>query len=167
MSDASVRQTIQEFFATPSIDGIQHVFRDVPWFMDGAQWDVFDNRGWAAVASVHLNRSDETRVTLPWQTGSKRVEHAVGLLIQYQFLIPADFSQGEAEDSWVEGLDTIIDGVKDRIRSDYTFNNPSVVFQAGQNPNDIRIQRDVPIIDKGRVVSWNVIEFDVTEIIQA
>jgi hypothetical protein len=167
MSDAQVRLAIQEFFQTPAIDGIQRVFRDVPWFMDGAQWDVFDNRGWAAVASVHLDRSEETRITLPWKDGSKQVDHNVGLIIQYQYLIPATFGQDEYEDAWVDGLDAIVDAVKERIRSDYTFNNPNVIFQGGQTPNDIRIQRDVPIIDKGRVVSWNVIQFSVTEILQA
>lgn len=167
MSDSAVRLAIQDFFANPKIDGIQRVYRDVPWFLDGAQWEVYDQRGWAAVCAVHLRSSNESRVTLPWKDGSKQVQHTVGMIIQYQYLIPTQFNFDEAEDSWVEGLDAIVDGIKDRIRSDYTMGHSDVIFQAGQDRNDIRIQRDVPIIDKGRVVSWNVIEFNVTEIIQA
>lgn len=167
MADAAVRRTIRDFFQFPELPGMQKVYLDVPWFMDGAQWDVLGNAGWAAVGAVHLTSSNETRITLPWQDGSKQVEHTVGLVIQYQYLIPSEFTVDEAEDEWVTGLDTIIDGIKDRIRSDYTFNDPNVIFQGGQSPNDIRIQRDVPIIDKGRIVAWNVLEFNVTEIIQA
>ena len=166
MADGAVRQAIQNFFLNPSIDGVQHVYLDVPWFLDGAQWDVFDNRGWAAVASIHLDRSQESRITLPFGTGSKNVEHNVGLILQYQYLIPAKFQQGEFEDAWVTGLDQIVDAVKDRIRSDYTFNSNGVIWQSGQQANDIRITRDVPTVDLGRVVSWNVVEFSVTEIIQ-
>lgn len=167
MADGAVRKAIQQFFSSPEIDGIQRVYKDVPWFLDGARWEVYDQRGWAAVCAVHLTSSRESRVTLPWKDGSKQVNHTVGMIIQYQYLIPTQFTFDEAEDSWIEGLDSIVDGIKNRIRSDYTMGNTDVIFQAGQNPNDIRIQRDVPIIDKGRIVSWNVVEFDVTEIIQA
>ena len=167
MADGDVRKAIRNFFQTPPITGIQTVYLDVPWFIDGAQWDVLSQEGWAAVASVHLNMSQESRVTLPWSVGSKQVNHSVGLLLQYQYLIPSNFGPDEAEDAWVEGLDIIIDGVKNRIRSDYTFNSNGVIFQAGQDQNDIRVQRDVPVVDVGRVVAWCVVEFNVTEIIQA
>lgn len=167
MADGAVRIAIRDFFQSPPIDGIQRVYLDVPWFMDGAQWDVQSQDGYAAVASVHLTTSNETRLTLPWKTGSKHVDHTVGLLLQYQYLIPPTFGPDEAEDAWVHGLDSIIDGVKDRIRSDYTFNNPAVIFQGGQDAQDIRVTRDVPVIDIGKVVAWVVVEFNVTEIIQA
>jgi hypothetical protein len=167
MADGAVRLAVQEFFQSPPVVGIQKVYKDIPWFMDGAQWDVASNDGWAAVASVHLNTSQESRITLPWKVGQKQVEHTVALVIQYQYLIPVSFAPEEAEDQWVIGLDTVIDGVKDRIRSDYTFNNPNVIFQGGQDRNDIRVTRDVPVMDVGRVIAWNVVEFNVTEIIQA
>jgi hypothetical protein len=167
MSDKAVRLAIQEFFAYPELPGIQRVYKDIPWFIDGAQWDVASNNGWAAVAAVHLSTSNESRATLPWKTGQKEVDHTVGLVVQYQYLIPPQFTHDEAEDVWVDGFDTVIDGIKDRIRSDYTFNNPAVIFQAGENKNDIRITRDAPYIDKGRVLVWAVLEFDVTEIITA
>lgn len=167
MADGAVREAIQAFLLNPSIDGVQYVYKDVPWFLDGAQWDVFDNRGWAAVCSVHLDSSRESRLTLPFAVGSKHVEHNVGIIIQYQYLIPDQFAQGEFEDAWVTGLDAIVDGIKDRIRSDYTFGAVNIIWQAGQSTDDIRITRDVPVRDAGRVISWNVIEFTVTEIIQA
>lgn len=167
MSDSAVRQAIQQFFAAPAIDGIQRVYADVPWFMDGANWDIFGGQGWAAVAAVHLDRSSESRLTLPFGTGSKHVEHNVGLMIQYQYLIPNTLELDEAEDSWVTGLDSIIDAVKDRIRSDYTFNSNGVIWQAGEQRDDLRITRDVPSVDVGRVVCWAVLEFSVTEIIES
>jgi len=167
MADGAVRIAIRNFFQAPLIPGIQQVYLDIPWFIDGAQWDVLDGSGYAAVASVHLNTSQESRITLPWKSGQKQVNHAVGLVLQYQYLIPSSFAPDEAEDAWVTGLDAIIDAVKDRIRSDYTFNNTNVIFQAGQDAGDIRVTRDVPVIDVGRVIAWTVVEFNVTEIIQA
>lgn len=167
MADGDVRLAIRDFFQKPEITGIQKVFLDVPWFMDGAQWDIQSNEGWAAVASVHLTTSTETRLTMPWRTGSKHVDHTVGLILQYQYLIPSNFGPDESEDEWVIGLDKIIDAVKNRIRSDYTFNNPAVIFQGGQDAQDIRVTRDVPVVDIGKVVAWVVVEFNVTEIIQA
>jgi hypothetical protein len=167
MSDQAVRAAIQAFLASPELPGVQKVYKDVPWFIDGAQWNVAGNDGWAGIISVHLNTSQESRVTLPALTGSKQVNHTIGLVIQYQYLIPTYFAPGEAEDSWVDGLDIIVDGIKDRIRSNPTFNSNGIIFQAGQDDSDIRITRDVPTIDVGRVVAWNLIEFNLTEIIQA
>ena len=167
MADGAVRVAIRNFFQSANIPGIQQVYLDVPWFIDGAQWDVLDGSGFAAVASVHLDTSSETRITLPWKTGSKQVNHTVGLILQYQYLIPSTFAPGEYEDAWVTGLDAIVDGVKNRIRSDYTFASTNIIFQAGQNGNDVRVTRDVPVVDIGKVVAWVVVEFNVTEIIQA
>lgn len=167
MADSAVRVAIRDFFTAPEIDGIQKVYLDVPWFVDGAAWEVYDSRGWAAIASVHLDTSRESRITVPWKFGSKQVQHTVGLLIQYQYLVPVSFAPNEAEDAWVEGFDQIIDAIKDRIRSDYTMASSGIIFQAGQDNDDIRVSRDVPTVDVGRVVVWCVVEFNVTEIIQA
>jgi hypothetical protein len=167
MSSAKVRDAIVQFLKEPAIPGIQNVYRDVPWFVDGAAWEIYSYDGWAAIACVHINSTNETRVTLPFATGSKRVDHQVAVLIQYQYLIPNDLAPQEYEDSWVDGLDSVIDAVKERIRSNFTFNSNGVVWQAGEGQNDLSINRDVPRTDNGRVHSWNVIEFSLTEIIQA
>ena len=167
MADGAVRKAVRDYLRTANITGLQSVYLDVPWFIDGARWDVYDTNGWAAVAAVHLNSSMESRITMPWKDGSKQVNHTVAIILQYQYLIPSQFGYDESEDAWVTGLDSIIDGVKNAIRADYTLGAPDIIFQGGQNNGDIRIIRDVPVVDNGRVIAWNVLEFDVTEIIQA
>jgi hypothetical protein len=42
---------------------------------------------------------------------------------------------------------------------------PSVVWQSAQDVNDVKIKRDLPRMLPGKVVSWNVVEFRVAEII--
>jgi hypothetical protein len=72
------------------------------------------------------------------------------------------------EDAWVTPFDSIIDAVKTRIRSDPTLGNSSVIFQGGQDQNDIRITRDLPQSDNSETtIVFAVVEFNVTEILQA
>lgn len=169
MSDSAVRQAIQAWFASAAIPGVQTVYLDEPWIVQGADWNVTSESGWGAILAIHLDSSDETRITMPALTGNKRVDHKVGVLIQYQYLIPSQLPSGVMEDDWVNGLDQIIDAVKARIRSDPNMGTApgGVIWEAGQSPADIRITRDLPKLDPGRIVSWNLVEFDVTEIIVA
>lgn len=169
MADGLVRQAVQAWLAGASIPGLQKVYLDVPWFIDGNSWDLTSN-DWGAISMVHLNDSKESRLTLGAAIGgTKMAEHTVAVIVRYQYLIPDNLPTGQDFDAWVTGLDTIIDGIKDRIRSSPTLGTApgGVVFQAGQSQNDIRITRDMPLFDGGRVWSWSAIEFDVTEVITA
>lgn len=168
MSDNAVRVALRTFFQTPTIPGLTKIYLDQPTIIQGANWDVQTKLGWGAVGFIHLDTSRESRVTLGAAIGgSKQVNHTVGLVIQFQYLIPSTLPAGQEEDSWVGPFDSIIDGIKTRIRSDPTAGNPSVIFQFGQDNGDIRVTRDLPQDDIGRVIVFAVVEFDVTEIIQA
>ncbi|MEC5149148.1 hypothetical protein [Cryobacterium sp. GrIS_2_6] len=168
MSDGAVRVALRNFFQTPAIVGMPKVYLDQPTIIQGANWNVQVNLGWGAVGFVHLDTSHESRVTLGAAIGgSKQVNHTVGLVVQYQFLVPAAYPDGTDEDAWVTPFDSIIDAIKTRIRSDPTMGNSAVIFQGGQDQNDIRVTRDLPQDDVGRVVVFAVVEFDVTEILQA
>lgn len=167
MSYATVRQALVAYFA--SIAGIQTMYRDSPWFLDQAQWGLEADKQWGAVAFLHIDRSSESRITLPAGTGSKEIEYVVSLVVQYQYLIPSILGNGLREDDWVVGLDTIIDTVKARLRADQTAGTGlgGVIFQVGENPSDITVDQDLPILDVGRVYSLTRVEFNVTEIITA
>lgn len=166
MSDGAVRVALRDFFQTPVITGLQKVYLDEPWIIQGANWNV--DAGWGAVGFIHLDTSKESRLTLGAAIGgSKRVEHTVGLVIQYQYLIPDTLPDGVDEDAWVGPFDQIIDAVKARIHSDPTLGSPSIIFQGGQDNDDIRVSRDLPQKDIGKVIVFAVVEFNVTEIIQA
>lgn len=177
MSYTAVRAALQDWFEGAAITGMQKIYLDMPWFMDAAQWNITPGRTWAAVGFVHIDSSNESRITvgaknptLPANAvGYKQVQYVVSLGIQYQYLIPATLSGTDEEDAWVVGLDAITDAIKTRIREDPLQGTTSnVIFQAGQDDNDIRVDSDLPIHEPGvRVYQFARVQFSVTEIINA
>jgi hypothetical protein len=170
MGDATVRAAVRDWFQTAQIDGLQKVYLDLPWFLDGSIWPFEDGREWAAVAFVHIDTSNESRITVPALTGQKQINYTISLGLHYQYLIPAELGIGADVDDWVVGLDSILDGVKARLREDPNMGaapNTGPVWQQGQSNADIRLDRDLPILDNGIVRSWNRVEFQLTEIITA
>lgn len=169
MSAATVRSAIATFLQPPAITGLEAVYLDQPWFVTGGAWQLTQNLGWGAIGWVHLDEESETRVTVPAISGSKDVTYRVGLVVLYQYLIPSQLPAGAQEDVWVTYLDQILDNVKARIRSDPTLGTGQggAVFQGGQGQRDITIRRDLPRRDQGKVLSWQVVEFTVDEIVQA
>lgn len=177
MSYAAVRAATVAWFNTAGIEGLQKVYQDMPWFLDAAEWNVTPGRPWGAVGFIHLDSSNESRITVGAENptlpadavGYKQVEYVLSLGLQYQYLIPATLPADVAADVWVEGLDSLIDAVKARIRQDPLLGATSdVIFQAGQDDNDIRVESDLPIYDAGvRVYSFHRVQFNLTEIINA
>jgi hypothetical protein len=181
MGDTEVRAAIVDWFTGAGIAGLQDVYNDEPWFLDGGKWALKNNGGWGAIAFVHLDTASENRLVSGGAnpqgtpTGQKRVLYTVSLVIQFQFLISSRLPEGVREDAWVAPIDTIIDRVKDRIRSDPTFGTGpgGVIFQAGQGDGSggphIRQTRDLPVTNQERtkVLNWNRIEFDAQSIITA
>jgi hypothetical protein len=165
MSSAQVRSAVTGFFKTAAIPGLNAVHPAPPYWADGSEWDLANSLGSGAIAAVHLVEDDESRITVPVLTGQKIVNYTIGLLIFYQWLIPSASLTPVDESSWVGPLDVIIDGVKTRLRSDPNCGMPSVVWQSAQDVNDVKIKRDLPRMLPGKVVSWNVVEFRVAEII--
>ena len=177
MSYAAVRAALVAWFEAANVTGLQQVYKDMPWFLDAAQWNITPARTWGAVGFIHIDSSSESRMTVGAQNplkladtvGLKQVNYVVSLGLQYQFLIPATLANGDEADVWVDGLDSLIDALKTRIRSDPLQGaSSSVIFQAGQDDNDIRVESDLPIHEPGvRVYSFHRIQFNLTEIITA
>ncbi len=177
MSTSAVRAALHSFFSiacqTNKVPGVNAVYRAQPWYIDGSTWDLGAGSGSGAVAFLHLVSDRETRLSMPAVAGEKQVDYDVALVVLYQFLIPSSSQISDAlpEDAWVGPLDDTIDGFKDLIRSDPTAGtgpNPTgVIFQMGQDPGDLRITRELPRRSSGKVLSWNVLEFNVTEVITA
>lgn len=168
MSSATVRAALFGFFdtarAAATVPGLNKVYAAQPWFVDGARWQLDKELGSGSVAYLHLAEDTESRIALPALTGQKRVDCTVGLVVLYQYLIPTDAA---SEDAWAGPLDATIDALKNLIRSDPNCGVPVTIFQAGQQPNGIMIRRHLPRRTAGAVLSWNVLEFAVTEIIEA
>ena len=169
MGAVEVRSAITAFFQPPVVPGLVEMYKAVPYFIAGDRWQLDQNLGTAAVGAVHLDMQSEKRITMPAQTGSKKVDWKCGIVVFYQFLIDQNPGVQATNDEWVGPLDSILEGIAARIRSDQTFGTGpgGVVFQAGEGDADIRVSRDLPRRASGVMLSWNVVEFDLTEIIRA
>lgn len=167
MSSADVRAAVAAFFEAASIPGLNKVHAAPPFWADGSEWKLSAQLGSGAVAAVHLADDAESRITVPVLTGQKIVKYRVGLMLFYQWLFPSATLTPADEDAWAGPLDVIIDGVKDRLRSDPNCGMPTVVWQAAQDENDVKVARDIPRTLAGKVLSWNVVEFTVYEVVTA
>jgi hypothetical protein len=157
-----VRAALAAYIApTP---GISQMFKDEPWIVTAEAWETPDGLP-GTVAYVHIDSESETRVTV---TGSpsagKRVDYAVSIVILYQYVIP---DNPDGKDSWVDGLDDLLDALKARLRADPTMGTGAggVVWQAGQDDSDLSIARDLPKLNHGKVLSWNAMQLRVTEML--
>ena len=167
MSQTTITAAIQSFLS--DIPGITKLYKDAPWEISGDNWQTNTLPG--TPAFIHIDRSDESRIAMGGEHGGhKQVDYVVSLVLLYQYLIPSDL-EGAEKDVWVDGLNTLIDAVVDRIRSDRAFGcGPSgPIFEAGNQDQGISIGRDLPHWDSGggKVRSWVRVEFKVTEIVNA
>lgn len=177
MTYATVRQALVTYFAAQSITGLQHIYRDMPWYTEAAQWNITPGRTWAAIAFIHLDDSDESRITTTARTptqpsnavGFKQVHYRISVGLQFQYMIPTELQGTDDADAWTDALDSLIDGIKTAIHADPNLGTPGVIFQAGQSNNDMRVQSDLPVYDapNSRIYSFHRVSFDLSEIINA
>jgi hypothetical protein len=168
---AAVRAAVSGFIAT--VPGITKMFRDEPWIVTSDAWETEDGLP-GTVAYTHINRDQETRYAMSGQDGSgagKAVVYDMSVVVLYQYVIP---DQPDDKDSWVDGLDALIDAIKARLRSDPTLGTGQngAIWQAGEGDPfgggaDIVIQRDLPKLNNGKVLSWNNLTFKVVEMLPA
>lgn len=178
MSAATVRQQLVDFLSAPPITGVQKWYRDEPTFAAGETWDLRANNGWGAVGWTHITDESEERLTLGAQTptaaaaGQKKITYRVGIVVQFQWLVPSGTTQDSA-DAYIDPLDGLIEAIKARLRSDPKAGTgpglAGVIFEQSQDPGDLHVARDLPKLAKGggKVIAWQLIETTVTEIITA
>lgn len=167
MPAATVRAAVQSFL-TGQVPGLAAVYTAQPYYVDGDLFGFTTNGNYGAVAYVHLDRQEETRIAFGGASGGhKQVTYQVGLVVLYKYLILPDSTVDEA--AWAGPLDALLDAVVARLRSDRTLGTGAggVVWQAGEDNNDLRIQRDLPVEDDGVIHSWQVVEFTVVEQVAA
>lgn len=169
MSQTSIRASLAKFFGDANIPNLPAVYKAKPTFVAGQTFNFAANNGHSAVVYIHFVGSSETRMTVPAINGSKHVMYRVALVVMYQHLIAQGTPGVDDSTVWVDALDGILDGLKALIRSDPTLGTAggTTLFQGGEDTNDIVLQSQDALIDKGVVHSWNALEFNVDEIIQA
>lgn len=194
MSMATVRGAIAAYLNTgvgsstqdAAIPGLNNVYRAMPTFIDPSRWWVLPPElGSGTIGYLHLAKVEDERIALPAVAGGKFVEYVVALVLIYRYMIPSA-SQATAYDGneWVDGYDAMIGGVKAYIRKDPNLGTnvatlwtgqpgviygqyPDVIWQAGQTPGDLAMTADLPFRDEdgGEVLSFQILEFHVTEAI--
>jgi len=158
---AAVRAALASFIAPPNIVGINQTFRSFPKLID---WSVnaLPGRDYLSAVCIHIESEDETRLAIGGSTnGIKRVDYDAAIQVFFHALF------GEVEDA-MDNFDVLIDNIKDLLRSDHQFGDPSgnLVWQ-GAEPS-IRVSYGVPEVDDDGVIDiWAVIRFPVTQMIQA
>jgi hypothetical protein len=164
MGRATVRAALQSFLTGTT--GLTTLYKDAPWEMTGDNWQTNGLPG--TPGFLHLDHSSESRISLGGDHGGfKQVDYTASLVLLYQFVIPSDVA---SKDVWVDGLDTLLDAVVTKIRSDRAFGtNGTVIFEAGNQDQGIQISQDLPHWDHGggKVRNWVRVEFKVAEIVPA
>lgn len=173
-SDTAFRSALVTYFST--LDGLEHVYRDMPMQILRGQWPFPEGSNWKAVAFVHIEQQTESRISVGGQvgtmpTGQKQIDRKVALAVVFQWALTPAQSPSLMGDEWVQPIDDLLSEIKALIRADPTLGTGSAgeVFQAGQNESDIRITRDTPRMSPQRaaVILWTRVEFDTTTIITA
>lgn len=174
MSAQDMRRAIVSWFAPPAIPGLVRVYPAMPTIADGREWDFGPSRGWAAVGYVHISDQSEQRIALGGAFGGiKQVTYQCGLVLLYRYLVPSPVPVDSDESAWVVALDALLDAVTSRIREDRTFGcgDAGPVWQAGEGDGiqspDVRITRDLPVLDAGKVHAWQVVEFTAVEMVES
>jgi hypothetical protein len=167
VSSASIRAEVANYFETATIPGLNKVFTAPPYWADGSDWQLNLQQNAGAIGALHIIEEQEKRLTLPALTGSKMIHYQLGLMVFYQWVQPQALTAPD-EAGWSAPLDVILEGIKNRLRADPQCGVPQGdVWQSSQDGPDIIIRRDLPRLSPGKVFAWNVVEFNVYEIIEA
>lgn len=156
MTATTVQIQIQTFLTAPKVDGLYTVTR-APVITSPASARLPNGVTAGASAYIWLNVNQETVIStgLPPSTqpnGWRQVEYVTMLIFDYMVLKPAT-----SDDSWIDGLNSMVEAVKTRLRSDPTLGTTgegalTIFTAANQFPIDtpsITVVLDPPVTVEG------------------
>ena len=156
-----VRETLSAFLANPPIPTLNQVFTSFPKRIN-FQLNSQPGQMTRSAVVVFIAGEDENRLAIGGaNSGWKRVDYSVILQVYTHSL------HINAEDA-MDDFDTLIDNIKERLRSDHNFGDTSgtLVWQ-GAEPI-IMGRYGEPVTNKeGATEVFAELEFTVTEMIQA
>jgi hypothetical protein len=156
-----VRDTLYKFISNPPIPTINKVWTSFPkriQFQENSQPGQLSR----AQVIIFIASETENRLAIGGATnGWKRVDYTIVLQI-YQHSL-----ERNAEDAMI-AFDTLVDNLKERLRSDHTFGDPNgtLVWQGAEPVINARYG-EPSTTKEGATETFAEIEFMVTEMIQA
>jgi hypothetical protein len=156
-----VRETLYNFISNPPIPTINKVWTSFPKRISFQENSLPGQLSRAQVI-IFISSENETRLAIGGATnGWKRVDYNIILQI-YQHSIVRN-----AQDAMID-FDTLIDNLKERLRSDHNFGDPTgnLVWQ-GAEPIISARYGEPSTTKEGATETFAELEFMVTEMIQA
>ena len=160
------RDTIATFIAPPQVDGINQVLTSFPKRIN-FEVNALPSQRNRCVAVVFIESETETRIGLGGYTsagtatGIKKVDYSIAIQLFHHSM------ENNAEDAMAD-FDNVIDNLKNRLREDHQFGDPSgvLVWQAAEPV--INTSYGEPLSSNGTATeTWAVVRFDVTQMINA
>lgn len=156
-----VRSTLAKFISNPPIDSLNQVFTSFPKRIN---FQVNSTAGQLsrAAAIIFIQSENENRLAIGGaHSGWKRVDYSVIIQIYHHSMQP------NSENAMAD-FDTLIDNVKERLRSDHNFGDTTgtLVWQ-GAEPVISASYGEPKTLKEGATETYAELQFDVTEMIQA
>ena len=156
-----VRATLTSFISNPPIPTLNQVFTSFPKRIN-YQVNAQPGQMTRSAAVIFIAAENETRLAIGGaHSGWKRVDYTVIIQLYTHSMHP------NSEDAMTD-FDTLVDNIKERLRSDHNFGDTTgnLVWQ-GAEPI-IRARYGEPATsNEGATETYAELEFDVTEMIQA
>lgn len=156
-----VRSTIATFIQPPQVDGITQVFTSFPKRIN-FQTNSLPGQLSRTAAVIFLESESESRIAVGGATnGWKRIDYTVVIQLFHHSL------ERDPQDA-MANLDYVIDGLKDRLRSDHRFGDASgtLVWQAAEDAIDVSYGEPLSQ-DGSSTETWASVRFTATQMIQA
>lgn len=161
MGRKQVRSTLASFIQPPNVDGINQVFTSFPKRIN-FQVNSLPSQLSRCAAVIHIESERENRLAIGGaHSGIKKVDYSIAIQLFHHS------SERNSEDA-MDDLDRIIDNLKDYLRSDHQFGDPTgTLIWQGAEPV-ITVDNGEPLSSDGTTTEiWAVVRFDVTQMIQA
>ena len=158
---AGVRLTLSKFLSNPPVETLNQVFTSFPKRIN---FQVNSQPGQLSRSAVviYIESETESRIAIGGaHNGWKRIDYSVILQV-YQHSL-----QRESENAMAD-FDTLIDNIKERLRSDHNFGDTSgVLVWQGAEPIINATYGEPATVSEGATETYAELQFDVTEMIQA
>lgn len=160
MSRATIRAAVATFFAPPAVTGLNTIYTTFPKRVPGNQFRYGQPAGTksGSVGIVHIINEREERIAIGGPTSGKKWVHYT---VELQVYCHSIETHAEAA---MDFFDTVIDGVKARLRSDRWLNDYPVIFEAGERELS-GYYGEPKVLADGASEVWGAVRFEVSEVL--